>query len=466
MNSAVPVTAPLRCTAFEEFMLDQDSPAYPCVICLRLELTGHLDTPRLSQALSEVVERHPLLRAKLQCDYGKLWWHIDHAGTNALHVHQEAAPAWPVQRHFDLSQEFGWQAELFPTARRAGKRDPAESTAEHETPAWTFFLQVHHTIADGLGCLQIAEELLLAYAQPGQRSHAASAVDLRNRNRFGLNFKNLLQLIPKQFVGLAGVRQFLSRQPMPMSPRVVAETASPNITSVDYRCTAAQSQQLKQAANQRQATLNDLLAGLVFEACDQYRQMQMSYRGNEWLRMMVPMNMRDPQSTQPPVCNMVSCVFLDRTGQQISDRDELLKSIHEEMELIKSNRLAFVFIFSLWIKKVLRWRTRSRALVTTTPSRCQTSIVFSNMGRLFERTALPKTADGQLIAEGVTLHSCDVLAPIAPLMRIAFTAYYYADRITLSLRYDSNVFTAADAQRLQGLLVQRIASLTLEPVRA
>ena len=339
---------------------------------------------------------------------------------------------------------------------------PTESTTECEVPAWTLFLQVHHTIADGLGCLQIAEELLLAYAQPGQRSHATNAVELRDRNRFGLNFKSLQQLIPQQIVGLAGVRQFLTRQPMPMSPRRVAETASPNITAVDYRCTAAQSQQLKQAANQRQATLNDLLAGLVFEACDQYRQMQMSYRGNEWLRMMVPMNMRDPQSTPPPVCNMVSCVFLDRTGEQISDRDELLKSIHEEMELIKGNRLAFVFIFSLWIKKIFRWRTRSRALVTTAPSRCQTSIVFSNMGKLFETTSLPKNADGRLIADGVTLHSCDVLAPLAPLMRTAFTAYHYAGRITLSLRFDSNVFTAADAQRLLGLLVQRIASLTPE----
>ena len=79
MNSAVPVTAPLRLTAFEEFMLDQDSPTYPCVICLRLELTGHLEPTRLTRALSKVVERHPLLRSKLQWHYGKLWWHIDHA---------------------------------------------------------------------------------------------------------------------------------------------------------------------------------------------------------------------------------------------------------------------------------------------------------------------------------------------------------------------------------------------------
>lgn len=466
MNHAATVIAPLRCTAFEEFMLDQDSPDYPCVICLRVELTGNLDTQRLRQALSEVVERQPLLRSKLQCHYGKLWWHIEETGTTELQVHQAAAPSWPVQRHFDLSQEFGWLAELFPAGRSIGPRDPSESAPESDAPRWILFLQVHHAIADGLGCLQIVDELLSAYAQPGQRLIAASAVELRDRNRFGLNVKGLLQLIPKQFVGLAGVRQFLSRRPVPMSPRVVAETASSHITAVNYYCTAAQSQQLKQAAKQQQATLNDLLAGLVFEACDQYRQMQMSYRGSEWLRMMVPMNMRDPQSPHWPVCNMVSCIFLDRTGEQISERDELLKSIHDEMELIKGNRLAFVFIFSLWVKKLLRWRSRSSALVTSAPGRCQTSIVFSNMGKLLESTALATTAEGRLKADGVTLESCDLLAPIAPLMRVAITTYQYAGRIALSLRYDSTIFTAADAQRLLGLLVKRLESLTSEPLRA
>lgn len=435
----------LRCSAFEEFMLDQDAPEHPCVICLRLELEGELDGPRLNRALVTVAQRHPLLRAKLESRWGKLWWQIQPDVAAELQVHTCPAPAWPTARYFDLMHTVGLQADLF----------PAESSQPN-----ILFLQIHHALADGLGCLQVVEDLLAEYASPSDRSTQSSSIDTSSidivqRNRFGLNVIRILRLIPQQCIGLAGVRQFLMRRPVPLNCGPNDHTESARLTALKHQLTREQSELLKQSAKQYGATLNDYLACLVFEACDALRRDQAAYNQTEWLRMMVPISLRNAQS-QPSACNVVSCVFLDRTGQQIAHRRELLRSIHDEMELIKRNRLGFVFIFSLWLRKVCRFRSRRSSLVAAKPRQCQTSMVFSNMGRIFETSRLPITPEGQVQAGQLRLAGLQVLAPVAPLMHAAITTFHYAGRITLSLRYDGRAIGHAHAARLLERIAQRI----------
>lgn len=431
----------LRCSAFEEFMLDQDAPEHPCVICLRLELEGELDGPRLNRAYVTVAQRHPLLRAKLELRWGKLWWQIQPDVVVELQVHARPAPAWPTARYFDLRHTVGLQADLY----------PAESSRPN-----ILFLQIHHALADGLGCLQVVEDLLAEYASPGDRSSQSSSIDMVQRNHFGLDALQILRLIPKQCVGLAGVRQFLMRRPVPINCSHSDHTDSARLTALKHQLTREQTELLKQNAKQHGATLNDYLAGLVFEACDELRRDQAAYDQAEWLRMMVPMSLRNAQTQRLSACNVVSCVFLDRTGQQIAHRPDLIRSIHEEMELIKRNRLAFMFIFSLWLRKVWRFRARRPALIAPKPRRCQTSMVFSNMGRIFETSLLPITPDGHVQADQLKLTGLEVLAPIAPLMHVAIMAFHYAGRITLSLRYDGQAICGTNAARLLQRIAQRI----------
>ncbi len=347
MNRSAETQKLLRCTAFEEFMLDQDGPDHPCVICLRLELQGDLDSLRLKQALSAVVQRHPLLRARLEVHWGKLWWRIQSDIAVDLQIHSAPVPQWPPARYFDLTRAGGWQADLYSLG---------------STSSCVLFLQVHHALADGLGCLQVAEDLLREYDNPGSLTERTFELGLAQRNRFGLNILKVLQLLPKQCVGLAGVRQFLTRQPSPMICSARSQPASTLITALKLKLTKEHTQSLKQVAKSRQATLNDYLACLVFEACDELRRDATSYDPAAWLRMMVPMSLRNGQSQQLSACNVVTCVFLDRTGRQISSQRELLPSIHDEMELIKRNRLGLIFIFSLWVRKVCRLRGAAIAL--------------------------------------------------------------------------------------------------------
>jgi hypothetical protein len=176
------------------------------------------------------------------------------------------------------------------------------------------------------------------------------------------------------------------------------------------------------------------------------------------------MSLRESDKVTMSACNVVGCVFLDRTGPQITDRSQLLESIHAEMELIKRNRLVFLFIFSLWLRKIFRFRRTSAGVIVAPVRRCQTSVVFSNMGRLFEKTALTSLSDGRLRAGQLVLEACEVLAPVTTLMNVAITAFQYAGRLTLSLHYDARYIQPADAQYLLARIVDRVSCTTSEAV--
>ena len=67
--------SPLPLTAFEEYMLRDDRPKYPMSIIARLRFSGQLDRRATTEALETVVERHPLLRAKVcKTPNGGLEW--------------------------------------------------------------------------------------------------------------------------------------------------------------------------------------------------------------------------------------------------------------------------------------------------------------------------------------------------------------------------------------------------------
>ncbi len=193
MNAGAQDARLLRCTAFEELMLDQDSIQNPCVICVRLDLSGEVNVPHMRHALAQVIAAHPLLRARLQVRWGKLWWNVHAEGLVSLQTYEVPAPAWPGLRNFDLSNTFGLHVDLY---------------APGACSDWTLFLHVHHVIADGLGCLQIVDDLLRAYGQVAPQLSARDADHLRDRNRFGLSWAKMLRMIPQQLSGWDGVWQF------------------------------------------------------------------------------------------------------------------------------------------------------------------------------------------------------------------------------------------------------------------
>ncbi|MEQ1827594.1 MAG: hypothetical protein ABL921_16665 [Pirellula sp.] len=431
----------LACTAFEEFMLEQDFPTFPCVICLRMALTGQLQRHHFAHAVEWMTESNPLFRSRIVRNWqGKHSWEIQPKADHSIEwLQSEGEPIWPETKAIDLVSKTGLLIE----AIEVGK----SSTSCRSV----VFMQFHHAVVDGLGIMNAVHEMWLYY-DALCNGRAVPCWDriphkLSQRNDFGLSFRRLIKLIPKQGIGLLGVRQYVMRNPKPlvdMADPAKFALAEERIHAISFRLTREESEGLRQAARVRGQTVNDLVAGIVFEGCLELRRRQPSHQNTEWLRMMVPISMRGSEEYRlQTACNIVSCVFLDRTPVQIQDRAALLASVHAELELIKRNRLGFIFLFSIWLKKTLSiGGSRSSHPL---PRRCQTSVVFTNLGRVLSDG---RTDMHRLIVGGTTIESVEILAPLNPWMTVAFIALQYVGELQLTLRYDSRCVAQSDAQEL------------------
>lgn len=450
-------------------MLSQDSPWYPCVIHSKAIFRGTLLRAALETAVQHMLQLHPLLQARITSGSGATRWHFSPATINPATINPATscpvtwsngppADEWTEDRFVDLRKESGLRLHIHSYLDTA-----------HQ-PFCCMIMSVHHACADGLGLLDAFEDLCLLYQaivtnQPAELRHRDTS-QLAERNRFGLKTREIIRLLPKHAVGLRGLRQFLMRKPVPVLPdqRTASEPVDNcAVTAVSHKFSSQTTGSIQAMATRLGVTLNDLLACSIFQGLAQFRDSLNGQQPNDWLRMMVPVNMRSKASdSRHSACNIVSSVFLDRTPEQIQHADALLQSIHHEMELIKRNRLALIFSYSIWLRSKLH---RGRPKPTST-RKCPTTLVFTNLGKTF-RESKALNADGQITAGNVTLESIEILAPLAPLVGVAFSAIHYAKCLVLSLRYDQRVLDRLAAEKLLAAVCSRLETwLDREPIQA
>jgi len=382
-----------------------------------------------------MIKRHPLFRARLRTRFGRSTWHIQSTPECQVQwVSSRIDSTWIEESYLDVRKEIGLRI----------------SVQERGDDA-VLVIQVHHAIVDGLGLFNALHDLWLVYdalskgVAPSLPTVDAEA--LPTRNEFGLTWRKLLEIIPRQMIGLAGARQFVMRRPEPLVPHSLfwgERTAPLPVEVVTRRFESEVSDSLRSSAKNQKLNLNDLLAASIFTGCEQFRATRSEQSDADWLRMMVPVSMRSTKADQQQTaCNIVSAVFLDRTPVQIRDRDYLVDSIHQEMELIKNNRLALMFNFSLWLRKLVLFRNRP----PQPPSKCQASMVFTNLGKVYARSPL-RDAEQRIVSGGLVIENVEAVAPLTPYMCAAFTAIQYAKQLSLSLRYDPRVINRDAAESL------------------
>lgn len=434
-----------RFTPFEELMFYQDSRAYPCTCFVRMQFHGVLERQSFTRAARRALTRHPLLGAKVTLRRGKPHWLLSPDGEPVIHWQEaEVNQASPSTSWLDLVGEGGLRLIVVVDATRSD-----------------LLVQFHHACCDGVGIFQFILDLLIAYANeagatPGSyRFPKLDPERLRQRGSLGLTSKKLLKMVPQQMIGLQGVRQFVMRTPRPIVPHQRWPNDTPAHDVYPALCAdqfdADTTQGLRASAKQLGVTVNDLLARDLFLALHQFRTGRALGQPEDWLRMMIPMNLRSVADRHLPAANIVSSVFLDRRGSDFTDGESLLASIKEQMDLIKRLQLGFTFIFSLYANRLLPGGLRRVGAGTN----CNTSVVFTNLGKLFARTPLPKD-QGRLVAANVRLDRIAIAAPLAPYLCASFAAGWYADRLTLTLHHDPRVLDAPSAQQLLQCFVEQV----------
>ncbi len=438
--------SPLPLAAFEEYMFRDDRPKYPMGIIARLRFSGRLDPQAAEIALRQVVARHPLLRAKIQrTSWGRLAWAPADDYLPTIHwLDGPQHDRLPLMRPIDLCSGPGMRV-----------------WAAADTEQSCLSLQVHHAVCDGKAVLQVAGDFLRGYAQAVDREDArveqapCDAAVLGGRGTFGLTPLKYLRMLPAQLMGLSRVWKFFMQRPVPVLKRITAvcselPTGYPEVKAA--RLEATELQELSAAAAEAGVTLNDWLLCDFFVAIDDFRARQQATTPSEWIRVSVPINLRQEAHRRMSAANLVSMVFLDRTGKQIADSLDLLRSIHEEMDSIRRRQLGLIFILALWIVRSLpgglaKWVNRNC---------CETTCVLSNLGRAMADSPLPRSSEMKIVAGNVVLDGIDFFTPIRDGTSVAMALIYYAGGLQLCMQYDSRHITSVQADDLMATYLRRI----------
>lgn len=436
---------PLRLSPFEESFLHDDESGCSLDIVLRMELRGVVDRPALEKAFRTALDRHPLMKAQVRRTWtGRYHWVLDDRHPPEL-IWMDAAS----------------ETRPFPPTGKvyAAEGVPTRISMWVQSDRTTMVFHCHHTRTDGAGLFQFLGDLFVAYARNLDPRCTADLPPLEPgqlavRHKFGLNPWRLLRCLPKLAVGLRGIRQFTSRRPAVLTPTREGLLESPQDVATSTRVIdidAAATASLRAVAKSRNASLNDLLARDLFLAIQSWRQQRGFDKASDWVRLMVPINMRREEDAVMPAANCVSTVYLDRQPHACTDPEALLRSIHDEMQLIKENELGLIFVLSLAAAGIvpggIRRLTRGQESIATA--------VFSNLMRPLETWRLPRR-DDRIAAGNLIVESLDVYAPLRRNMLLACVALTYADQLRWCLRFDHERLTDEEIESFTGQLRDRV----------
>lgn len=438
--------ATLPFTTLEEWLFWEDRPAYPWSCFIRLHFTGQLDRAAFETAAREALKRHPLFRAKARMrGRTHLEWLIQDDPQPIITWQSGAMGGpFPAVTSVDLFREVGIRFHVVSDGR-----------------ASDLILQFHHACCDGIGILAFIDELLIAYtlavsgASDGLRLPPLDPERLASRDKFGLTFGKMIRMAPGLALNLPGAAKFLLRSPSPIMPHRPDSDDGPlppGYPAVLSRVLEPkESSRLRAIAARYGATLNDLLARELFLALADWRTRWNVPGADDWLRIMVPINLRTESDRGLPAASLASFVCVDRRRRDFADSQRLLNGIHKQMRTALDRQLGFTFVSSCWMLNLIPGMLRAHIR----KPRCQVSTVLTNLGRTFVHSPLPRQA-GRLVAGNVTLEGLDSAAPIGPYTCASFAATTYADRLTITLHYDPRPLTGAQAADLLDTFLRRL----------
>ncbi len=418
-------------SAFEEYMLLDDSPAYPMDSFRGLRFSGHVDVSLLEAAIRDTVRLHPMLRSIARpTGRGRfVWVEVD----QPLFFRRVAGPIdrpYPVLEPIDLQRETGLKVYVVEEADRCA-----------------VLMQFHHSVSDGIGEMQFVGDVLCRYAAlaegrvPEENPRKLDAALLPMRISAGMTFREYLKY-HWYFNGTA-MRQ-LFRRPAPLNPDWKGDPQEPAGEYPAMRVlelSADETRRVFAAVKKRQMTVNDLLLGVLFRTISAWRRRWTDAKDQPWLRVSMPMNMRDETHRHMPAANHVTMVFLDRRPGQCEDADALLQGIHRETQWIKRTCQKYVLHLFLWVGRWLpgglAWHLKQ--------GKCQATCVLSNLGKVLETVPLPRDETGRIRVPGAVLEEVDAAPPIRKKTLVSLSALTYGNQIRLIMRYDHKNMTPEQA---------------------
>jgi len=430
-----PLPNRLALSAFERFMLREEQPDYPMTFYVELVFAGEVDPQALQQAINLAVERNPLLRARIQSEGNEPYWTFNASAKAPIHrVSFDHFPNIPHQGGIDLTKE--------PGVRIWYGTNPGQTQ---------MLLQFHHASCDGQGARRFVVDLFTGYAQLAGDRQPVPQWDRLDKDR--LQLRDTFSLLP-------GTRRTSFREKLRnaygfhrVAPKPLCESIDSRNTGVEpksplllrHTFERATTSAILKRARTHSATLNDIAVAFLLRTLARWNQTHGDAPNTDWLRVLVPMDLRTGADSRLPAMNRMGFSFLARRMADCQNQTQLFQSVHEEMNYFKQTRIGVDFIEGLTL--VERLSAVFPSMLTS--SGCMATAVLTTghaPSRRFQRRF--PTEDQQTIVGNLRLQRISAMPPLRPGTRAGFGLCLYGGHITLGLQADPLSFDRPGAQRL------------------
>jgi len=442
----------LRMTSIERFHLLDDQPAWPNWIGSILDFEGVVDPVLARKAIDIVLPRHPMIASRVSSRSGH--WEVDPG-------------AEPVIR-FETCEDIDQQPfPPRPDIRRSAGSMFVAYTDGRRTRIW---LLIHHALCDGIGGLQFVREWMQVYdglfhcRTELPRLGKLDPATLGKRNKLYLASRRYLVHLWKQPIALFGAMKFIFRkfvilgdkQPGNVSSRAAQEIPGwPVMKSADIGAVATG--KIRRAARKARVSLNDWVAGCLFEALLSSLAKTPTENGPQHIRLIVPISLRSAIDRALPAANRTTLVQLDRCQADTVPRIRLMQGIAYELGLIRSWQLDRLFLIAMRVvgcsNLLLRRNARWQKYRATT--------LLTNLGKPLLRLGLERDSESRLQSGNLVLTSMDLVPPVKNGMPVSFAVHQYRKWIRISMQYDPAALSEPAASRILSEFASRIESTTV-----
>jgi len=444
---------PLSITAFERYMWCDSRPGHPMTHSVGLRCSGSLNHAAFRSALARAVDRHPLLRARIEGQQaGPAHWVPAPTASPACDLACDDEPSQLVDSdEIDLRRENGLRVRV---------RDGGGTVVIR--------FQFHHACCDGLAAIRFIEETLVGYDHLIRRRLGDPPWPpvrpelLPHRADFGLTRLDKILRLPIDFWGVViGYLLLIVPRPTPVAsphePLPSEEQLAAPPEPIVHVFSTTDTDRLLAAARAAGVTVNDLLLRDFFIGLASWNWRHRPDQDRQLVRIMVPFDLRTKADDALPACNVVGMINLDRTMRRLRPRrrEALLQSVRLEMLYQKFMRFGIAANRIVATLDIVLRLFPGLADTLYGARRCMATAVVSNWGRLFARSSLACDG-GRLVAGGLVVEAVEPVSPQRIHSGLGFTISTYAGCLSLTLNYDRRRLSRADAEALVHVVATEI----------
>ncbi|MEM9412739.1 MAG: hypothetical protein AAGA30_16625 [Planctomycetota bacterium] len=422
---------PMALTDMEKFHWYDSSPEFLNQIFVRFKYRGLIDPEKAELAAQRTVARHPLLNTTIKKADGKLEW------------------IWSP----DQLPEIDWRGD----SQNAGLPNLQSNdsvpwnvttrVAEGSTEMWFY---MSHSVGDGLAGIQIISDWMKQYHHlvTGDRPKGVHRLEdhlLSQRSRIGLLKWRYLKKLWMQPLGLFGAYKFIFRKPTELvseSRRVTSvwdEQRQPTV--IGQWIDESRSEEIKHRSRQLGITTNTFFLGQLMKSLSEFCPPLESNKSG-WIRILLPMNIRDFSDRRMPATNRTTIVQIDRAAKDFTD-PAFFTQLQREIGIIQQWDLGKLFLIAIrlmsWIPSILKRAASSK--------KCRGTAVVANLAEPFGRIGLPIESQ-KLKVGNLILEEFDFVGPIRHRMPVNFTIQKHLGRYRISLHFDPRVLDKTTARDL------------------